>query len=99
MDALLVVATIGVVWIPVHAYLSKTDLADLRQWVVWVTSQRGELDGSKKQFVEEEMQKLRRWNYQTGRAPKRTDGTKRLQRLIRTTSFGQSFVHFIIFST
>lgn len=64
MDALLVVATIGVVWIPVHAYLSKTDLADLRQWVVWVTSQRGELDGSKKQFVEDEMQKLRCWNYQ-----------------------------------
>ena len=61
MDTPLIVSTIGLICLPVHFCLTKTDLGDLWQWIERMTTQQA-VDGTKKAWIQEEMFKLRRWN-------------------------------------
>ena len=36
MDAWLFLSTLALLWGPVHVYLTKRDLVDLKEWVGWV---------------------------------------------------------------
>lgn len=62
MDALLMVATLVLVWAPLHLHLTKTDVADL-QGLICSVVERVRVDPLKAARVEEEMLKVRQKNY------------------------------------
>ena len=55
MDALLVVATLTLLWGPVHLYLTKTDVAGVREWISFMMENQIHEDPLKETRAEEEM--------------------------------------------
>ena len=60
MAPFLAFMTLVCLWLPVHLYLSRADLPELREWVAWV---KEEVDEVRKSRVEEELMKVRQNNY------------------------------------
>ncbi|CAK9056258.1 unnamed protein product [Durusdinium trenchii] len=56
------VTTLALLWVPVHLYLTQMDLIELKRWAGAIL-QPPARDVLKEQRVEEEMAKLRQWNY------------------------------------